>query len=472
MNINPEMTGRTVAELARHNGQAGPRVDAENINLALILNLIRSGEATTRQEIERQSGLGRAIVTDRVATLMGLRLIEEGDLGPSTGGRAPRFVRFRKDAGLILLAVIDSSTIGVGCADLSGHLLAEHYEAANADEGPAPILKRLFTLFDWLLETHQENREIWGIGLAIAAPVESVAEVPFASPRIHTMPGWEDYPLVEYLADRYGAGVRIRSSVQMMTLGELRAGSGVGFRNMIFIDIGREISAGIVSEGQLHTGAQGGAGMIGHFAVSDESQAVCRCGNTGCLQTVAGAEVIVRAAQRGAQEGRSRLLAETLAASDEITPADIGVAAQRGDAFSAELLARCGRLIGGALAALTNAFNPSLIVISGSLAQTSDILLSAIREAIYRQSHPLVTRDLRIVRSQMGASSALTGAAMVVVDNLFATAPLSFWVAHGSPLRHPDMASQIAGARQTISARGPRPRPPDTATTPPAHPKP
>jgi predicted NBD/HSP70 family sugar kinase len=212
--------------------------------------------------------------------------------------------------------------------------------------------------------------------------------------------------------------------------------------------------------------------MIGHFAVSNENKVVCRCGNTGCLQTIAGAEVIVQAARRGAQEGRSRLLAETLATSDEITPADIGVAAQRGDAFSAELLARCGRLIGGALSALTNAFNPSLIVISGSLAQTSDILVSAIREAVYRHSHPLVTRDLRIVRSQMGASSALTGAAMVVVDNLFATAPLSFWVAHGSPLRHPDMASQIASARNTLSARGPRPRPPDTASTPPAHPKP
>jgi predicted NBD/HSP70 family sugar kinase len=458
MIFNPDAGGRTGGDPGRTAARAAPQVDAENLHLALILNLIRSGEASTRQDIERCSGLGRAIVTDRLAKLTELGLIEDSERGQSTGGRAPRVFRFRKDAGLILLAVIDTTAIGVGCADLSGHLVAEHYEAANADEGPGPILGRLATLFDWLLETHQRGREIWGIGLTVAAPVESVADQPFASPHIHSMPGWQDYPLVETLAARYGAGVWVRSNTQMMTLGEFAAGSSAP--DMILVDIGREISAGLISGGRLHVGAQGGAGMLGHFFADETAQTVCRCGKRGCLETVAGAEVIVRAATQGAQDGKSRLLEETLSASDEITAADVGVAAQRGDSFSVDLLARSGRLIGAAIAEMANAFNPSLIVLSGSLIQTSDILLSAIRETVYRRSHPLVARELRIVRSQMGASAALTGAATVVVDNLYATAPLSFWVALGSPLRHPEYARQIEAARLTLAARAPRPQPP------------
>ena len=178
------------------------RIDAEHVNLALILNLIRSNEATTRQEIEHQSGLGRAIVTDRLATLTELGLIDEGELGPTTGGRAPRNFRFCDDAGIILLAVIGQSTIGVGVSDLSGRLHVEHHESADTNNGPAAIVKRLFTLFDWVLEQRHNSREVWGIGIAVSAPVEDSFGQPFTTPVLHFMPGWDDYPLIEHLAVR------------------------------------------------------------------------------------------------------------------------------------------------------------------------------------------------------------------------------------------------------------------------------
>ena len=95
------------------------------------------------------------------------------------------------------------------------------------DTTPGSILRRLFALLEGLLEMHQKGREVWGIGLAVAAPVEAGTEPPFVSPLIHTLPGWGDYPLVEYMADKYAAGVWVRSKVQMMALGELRAGMGV-----------------------------------------------------------------------------------------------------------------------------------------------------------------------------------------------------------------------------------------------------
>ena len=194
-----------------------------------------------------------------------------------------------------------------------------------------------------------------------------------------------------------------------MTLGEVAPGGLRPGTHLIFVDLGAEISAGLISDGRLQRGAQGVAGRIGHVCVDDGSTVVCRCGNTGCLEAVAGAEAIVREAQLAAGQGRSRRLAETLMANGELTVFDVGLAAQVGDAFSAELLSRCGRLIGGVLAALVNTLNPSTIVLGGDVAQTGDILLAAIREAVYRRSHPLVTRELRVTRSQMGGSAGLGG---------------------------------------------------------------
>jgi predicted NBD/HSP70 family sugar kinase len=94
----------------------------------------------------------------------------------------------------------------------------------------------------------------------------------------------------------------------------------------------------------------------------------------------------------------------------EISPIEVSQAAQIGDAASSAILSKSGHLIGQVVATLANALNPEMIVLSGTLVQTNDNLLAGIREAVYGASHPLVTRDLRIIRSQMGSSAGLVGA--------------------------------------------------------------
>jgi hypothetical protein len=143
------------------------RLESERYSLVAVMELIRSRRAQTRLEIERQSGLGRAVVTDRLATLMEFGLVEEGELGPAVGGRAPRRVHFCADAGRILVATFDNTTIGVGLADLAGRLRVEHYEAADPALGLAGALDRLDMLFDWVLDQYQEGRDVWGIGFGM-----------------------------------------------------------------------------------------------------------------------------------------------------------------------------------------------------------------------------------------------------------------------------------------------------------------
>ncbi len=427
------------------------RSDAERQSLTSILNLIRTSASCTRQDIEHLSGLGRAVVADRLATLSKLGLSHESALGRPTGGRAPRLVQFRADAGVILVAVLDAASIGIGVANLSGQLLIEHHEAADLAAGPVSAIKRLCTLFDWVLEQHQGDHEVWGIGISVPGPVENSNGRQPGPTRLHFLPNWDEYPLTAALAERYRAPVTIRNRVQMRTLGELRAGSAVGADNFLFVDLGTEISGGIVSNGRLHLGALGAAGLIGHVAAGDGNSGICRCGNAGCLEVTAGSEAIAREATRAAREGQSAPLAEALKMGGGLSVAEIGLAAQRGDAFSAELLARCGRQIGAVLAGLANAFNPSLIVLGGEVADTGDILLAAIREAIYGLSHPLVTRDLRIVRSQMGSSAGLMGSALTMIDEIFAPDFMVNWVALGSPRKHPSIDSMAGlGANAAV----------------------
>ena len=176
-------------------------VDTAQASLALLLNLVRTGTATTRQELERGSELGRAVVADRLATMIDLGLLKEGELGQATGGRAPRQMRFREDAGSLLVSAIDQSSIALGIADLNGQMLVEHHEAARLDAGPEAILERLATIFDWLLK-ETEKPAPWGMGLALAGPIEKPSAEFEAVHVLQSVQSWQGFPFLERLSMR------------------------------------------------------------------------------------------------------------------------------------------------------------------------------------------------------------------------------------------------------------------------------
>ncbi|SEA99950.1 Sugar kinase of the NBD/HSP70 family, may contain an N-terminal HTH domain [Pelagibacterium halotolerans] len=422
-------------------------------SLSTVLTLVRTGIASTRQEIERESELGRAVVADRLATLTGLDLVDESELGAASGGRAPRLVRFNADIGRVLVATLDQTALGVGIADLDGHLLMEHHEAIDLASDPSPILNRLIALFEWVLEKHQNRKPVWGVGLSVPGPVAMVEGADFLCRTPEFMPGWEGFPFVERLLVHFNAPVWMRSSVETMTMGELKAGGGVGQQTMLFIKVGTRIGAGIAVNGTVYRGAQGAAGLIGQIPVATVA-------GSPTLEAAAGSTAIAAAATTAALSGQSPYLADTLDRLGEITAIDVGQAAQMGDSIATELLSKSGRLIGETVAALTNMINPALIVLGGSAAQTSDTILAAVREAVYRNSHPLVTRDLRILRSQMGSSAGLVGAAAVVTEQIFSTATLRGWITQGSVLDHPGFQDALDAANQRLAAVPTRPQPP------------
>jgi predicted NBD/HSP70 family sugar kinase len=404
--------------------------DSAATSLAEVLNLVRSGIATTRQELERHSDFGRSVVADRVAMLTELGLVDESESGTATGGRAPRLVRFCPDRGRIMVAMVEQSALGVGLADLSGRLLTEHHEAIDTGLEAGATRDRLVALFRWLLSRHGEAPEIWGISIAVPGPVLTAEDAPVLTTTPDFLPGWREAQLVESLMERFGSPVWLRSGVETMTMGEMRDGLGQGAENMLFIKVGRRIGAGLVSRGRLFRGAGGAVGLIGQLPVAGPD-------GEGTLDTLAGASMIERAGRVAAEIGESPALADILQRGGQIGVNDVCQAAQMGDPAAMEIVTRSGRQIGQVVATLASMLDPRLIVLAGTLAQTNDIFLAAVRETVYRVSHPLVTRDLRIQRSQMGGSAALRGAAWIGTEELFRPDLLKEWVTSGCPRNLP-----------------------------------
>jgi glucokinase-like ROK family protein len=415
-----------------------PVTDEHLDSLVSVLGLVRSRRARTRPELQDVSGYGRAVVTQRVIQLIDCGLVEEGRLGPSTGGRAPRELALRSGAGVVLAAALGATSISAGIADLSGNLLSQHEEPSDIAVGPERTLSRVEELFDKMLAAGAGGgRDVWGVGIGVPGPVEFSAGRPVSPP---IMPGWDGYPVGQRLAARYRAAAWVDNDVNLMALGELRAGLAQDETDVVYIKIGSGIGAGLISAGRLHRGAQGAAGDVGHVAVGGYDSVICRCGNPGCLEAIAGGAALARDATTAAAEGRSSFLAARLAERVKLTVRDVIEAADHGDAAAVELLNRSGNLVGQMLATLVNFYNPSLVIIGGGVAMAGDMYLATIRQDVYRRSLPLATRDLRIVRSSNIETIGLRGAAFVVLDELFSRTHLGRWINDGTPAGRPELS--------------------------------
>jgi predicted NBD/HSP70 family sugar kinase len=155
------------------------------------------------------------------------------------------------------------------------------------------------------------------------------------------------------------------------------------------------IGAGLILGGEIYRGTGGTAGELGHVLV-DESGPICRCGNRGCLETLAGGPAIVELLRPSHGPG--------------LTLEHVIALAVDGDSGARRAIADAGRVLGRSVAAIVNAFNPELIIVGGSVGAAGDVLLDPLREAVHRYAIPSAANDVRITRGVLGDRAEVLGA--------------------------------------------------------------
>jgi predicted NBD/HSP70 family sugar kinase len=227
--------------------------------------------------------------------------------------------------------------------------------------------------------------------------------------------------------------VWVDNDVNLMALGEHALRNDPITNELIFVKIGSGIGAGILTHGQLHRGAQGCAGDIGHIALSSNEKVQCRCGNLGCLEAVSGGLALIRDAEVASSKNESAHLKIRKKAKLRIEVRDVIEGSNNGDRWCVERVVKVGSDVGTVLATLVNFHNPSLIVLGGSVSAAGDKLLASIRETVLSRSLPLATRDLQIRITDFPIESGLVGAVEMVISELFSSENLRKWVSVGRP---------------------------------------
>ncbi|MEU9557374.1 ROK family protein [Streptomyces fumanus] len=397
-----EQTGRTGRTTPRANSQA---------SAGELLALVRSGRATTRGALQQATGLSRATVGQRLDRLFRAGWLREGAGGPvdsPLGGRPSITLEFDDEHAVVLAADLDTRHARAAVLTLTGEILAEHTGTLVVEDGPDAVLGELGGWFAGLLDrAGRDAGEVCGIGLAVPGPVDRdtgrVVQPPI-------MPGWDGYDIRSRLGravtERTGAGpvpVLVDNDANLMAYAEQRA-QHPGVSAFVLVKVSTGIGAGVVVDGAIYRGVDGGAGDIGHIRVPEGARALCRCGSHGCLAAVASGGAVAR-----------RL---TEAGVPAASGSDVRHLLAVGHPEAVALAREAGRLVGDVLATVVTLLNPGVLMIAGDLAGTP--FLTGVRELLYQRALPRSTAHLQIVTSKLGERAGLIGAGALVVDHLYA----------------------------------------------------
>ena len=391
-----------------------PQIDTDVLT---VVDLVRRGRASTRQQLAQMTGMGRNTISSLLNTAVSLGLVAPNGSGPSTGGRAPATWRFRQEDGLVLVAGVHSSTLRLAVTDLGGAPVECRTLPWSITRGPAPTLAEAAARLRDMVGPL--DRPVWAAGASLPGPIDQESGRPTAPP---IMPGWDGFDVVAVMEEALGVPAVTSNDVNTMLLGHavtLQDQAHRRPRDILYLQVGTGIGAGLMSNGLLHRGADGAAGDIGHVRVTGNDAVVCRCGRTGCLEAVAGGWAVMRDARRAGAEGTSPFLRERLAGSDDLTIDDVVAGVAAGDTECVTLMVRSATAVGDALAMIVSFFNPGRVVLAGPMPQGCPLFLQVARRIVDERALALATHDLELVPAEDSLDDEMRGTAILAVNALF-----------------------------------------------------
>jgi len=371
--------------------QGGALRGLRETNQRLVVDVLRQRGGLSQAEIARATGLSPASVSNLVRTLT-----DQGTARASrvqrNGGRGVE-VTLNPASGLVAGVDFGNRHMNVAIADVAHTIVAEEQTALAAGHLASDGVARAAATIHRLVEsTGRCPDELIGVAVGLPGPINRDTGS-IASAGI--LPGWAGINIQEAFEASLPGPVIVDNDANLGAVGEALWGAGRGCSDFAYLKVSTGIGAGLVLNGRLYRGALGTAGEIGHTTIEEDGP-VCRCGNRGCLEVLAGAPALIELLRNSH--------------GDELTVEDILKLSADGDVGCRRVIADAGRHIGVAVANLCNLLSPERIVVGGELALAGEVLLSSLREAMTRRAISITAETTQVVLGTLRERSAVLGA--------------------------------------------------------------
>jgi predicted NBD/HSP70 family sugar kinase len=395
--LSLQANGRNAARQALISpGRAG------EINRARLVQILYDMGPLSRAELARITGVSRAVIGTFVQSMIDTGLLAEGEPRSSgaAGGKPSRPLWFASDAPPIAAANLLPGSAEAALISAGGTVLvtSRHTFPTGAPDGTLAT-QALITALEELLGYH--GRQPIGVGIAVNGMVDTDTG---AIVRMALAPSLDGLAVGPIVSKALGLPVWIDHYPRVQAFGDRWFGQGRGHSNFASIYAGETLGLGIVIGGVVHRGPAGSGGEIGHTTVQVGGQ-LCRCGRTGCWETIASHRWLRAEAMRLGLPGAS-----------SITAGPLSRLAARGQPHAAELLDLYARNLSIGLVNLHQTMAPGLIILHGDTVAGGEALRSRI-EAHVRSTilhHP--AGPPQIAFTTLDDHAPLVGAAGLVLS--------------------------------------------------------
>ena len=309
---------------------------------------------------------------------------------------------------------LGGTIVRAGALNLEGKLLAVEEQTIEARRGPQVGMARIQTLIGSVCRD-SGGGDLLGVGIGCSGPVDTDKGV-ISNP--HTMPTWENVPIVSWLTDRLGVPVALENDADVAALGEYWQGAGKNISRLYAITVGTGIGAALIIDGRIYRGLDGVHPDGGRHVV-DPSGPVCYCGAHGCWESLAsGSAIAHRAQERVAEFPSSQILEMAGGDPSRIDARLVAEAAQLGDPFSKEIIKQAAYFFSLGLINIVMLFVPEVIVLSGGVMKSVDLFMPAIQNVLRKHDVMVPASRVRVIPAALGYYAGLYGAAYTIVKRL------------------------------------------------------
>ncbi len=257
-----------------------------------------------------------------------------------------------------------------------------------------------------LRELSIEKKDVLGVGIGVPGPITEDGTVLKCANL-----GWDIFNVNEKMSALTGLKVASANDANVAALGEMWMGGGKGYKNVVMVTLGTGVGGGVILNGKIVEGSNGGGGEIGHMTVNLHENEVCGCGRHGHLEQYASATGIVRLAKKRLSDTNA---ATSLFELTEVTAKDIFDHAKLGDAVALELVEELGSYLGLALSHVAAVVDPQVFVIGGGVSRAGSMLIEVISK-YYNQNILFALSNKEFRLAELGNDAGIYGCAKLVI---------------------------------------------------------
>ncbi len=265
---------------------------------------------------------------------------------------------------------------------------------------PNEVLAMLVTELDEVVHENFGIRLV-SIGIVCGGPLDESEGLVLSPPNLLR---WIRINARAPFEEHFGVPVRLMNDANAGVVAEWMWGAARGATDAAFLTMGTGLGAGIIVNGQLHRGASGLAGEIGHWRLAESGPH--GYGKDGSFEGFCSGSGIAKTAQQVAlrhlQEGDPSELSSDWFDLADISAQQLAKAADDGDEVALQLWRDVGRWLGVGLALLVDILNPDVIVLGGIFYRQHDRLEVTMRRELEREALAESLSVCQILPSELG----------------------------------------------------------------------